>query len=139
AALEDGEGAALLYESADAHSWTYRGPFLARPAEPVTGGGETGTGWECPQYARFGEHGLLIISAWKPDTGPLGTVAYPGREVDGTFTCEPPIVLDYGPDFYAPALLPATRPGGLDRWLLWGWSPEARAAERVKEAGWAGL
>jgi beta-fructofuranosidase len=44
--------------------------------------------------------------------------------------------LDYGPDFYAPALL---RDEVRNRWLLWGWVPEARTEEWVDEAGWAGM
>jgi beta-fructofuranosidase len=44
------------------------------------------------------------------------------------------VLLDHGPDFYAPALLKAAD----GRWLLWGWTPEARTADWVFEAGWAG-
>jgi beta-fructofuranosidase len=143
AALEDGQGAALLYESDDAEDWTYQGQFLSRGNEPVQGGSQTGTGWECPQYAYAGERGLLIISAWDHDTGPIATVAYPGREVGGRFVADSPLALDHGPDFYAPALLPApSNPlTGAEpvRWLLWGWCPEARDAEWTQEAGWAGL
>jgi beta-fructofuranosidase len=138
AALGDGRGAALLYESADGENWTYCDPFLSGADQPVPGGTRTGTGWECPQYAYVGDRGLLIISAWDPET-PLSTVVFPGTEDDGRFVAEQPLALDHGPDFYAPALLPAPGGGGSGRWLLWGWAWESREAEWVKESGWAGL
>jgi beta-fructofuranosidase len=51
AALADGRGAALLYESPDLETWTYQGPFCAAEPEPIGGTGLlTGEGWECPQY-----------------------------------------------------------------------------------------
>ena len=51
AALADGRAAALLYDSPDLETWTYRGPFAAREKEPVSGTDlDTGEGWECPQY-----------------------------------------------------------------------------------------
>ncbi|WP_051808218.1 glycoside hydrolase family 32 protein [Actinoplanes subtropicus] len=122
-ALADGRGAAFLYESPDLRSWAPRGPLHTGP-----------TGWECPQYATFGDRGLLIVSQWHPERGPQNVVAYPGRERDGRLAGAEPVPLDHGPDFYAPALLPA--PDG--RWLLWGWTPEARSGDWVHEAGWAG-
>ncbi|MEU6611937.1 glycoside hydrolase family 32 protein [Streptomyces shenzhenensis] len=134
-ALADGRAAALLYESADLEQWEYRGPFLNRAPHPVAPGVDTGLGWECPQYLHTGGRGALLLSAWDPELGPRRTLFYPGREQDGRFHADAPALLDHGPDFYAPALLPA--PDG--RWLLWGWSWEARDTEWVREAGWAGL
>ncbi|MEW2121664.1 glycoside hydrolase family 32 protein [Streptomyces sp. NPDC005474] len=129
AALADGRGTAFLYESEDLEQWTYERPFLtSEPDGPDTG-------WECPQYAPFGERGALIISDWHPQDGPRGTLVLPGREYEGRFSATAPVPLDHGPDFYAPALLPA--PDG--RWLLWGWAWEARATDWVDESGWAGL
>lgn len=124
AALVDGRGATFLYESPDLESWTPRGPLHTGPA-----GGPIG--WECPQYATFGDRGLLIVSRWHPERGPQDVVAYSGSE---RLFPEEPVLLDHGPDFYAPALLKAAD----GRWLLWGWSPEARTADWVSEAGWAG-
>lgn len=143
AALEDGRGAALQYDSTDLENWTYRGPFLARPPEPLPGGDDTEEGWECAQYASFGNgRGAVLVSAWDPDEGARCTAAWPGREEDGAFTADSPQRLDHGPDFYAPALLPA--PDG--RTLMWAWIWEARDEERVgapsqwtDEAGWAGM
>jgi beta-fructofuranosidase len=141
AALDDGRGAALLYENAedapDVAAWTYRGAFHAAGDDPGEGGAATARpiGWECPQYADFGDRGLLITSLWHPDTGPRSVVAWSGHEHDRRLTAADSYVLDHGPDIYAPAVLRA--PDG--RWLLWGWSWEARDAQWVQESGWSGV
>jgi beta-fructofuranosidase len=135
-ALADGRAAALLYESPDLEHWQYQGPFLDRAPQPLAPGKDTGLGWECPQYLHTPDgRGALILSAWDPQLGPRRTVVYPGREHEGRFHAAAPALFDHGPDFYAPALLPA--PDG--RWLLWGWSWEARDQQWAKDAGWAGL
>lgn len=135
-ALADGRAAALLYESSDLERWCYRGPFFDQIPQLVAPGADTGLGWECPQYLHTDtEHSALIVSAWDPQLGPRQTVVFAGREQEGRFIAGAPVLLDHGPDFYAPALLPA--PDG--RWLLWGWSWEARDRQWVSEAGWAGL
>ncbi|MBA2950437.1 glycoside hydrolase family 32 protein [Streptomyces sp. PSKA28] len=143
AALDDGRGAAVQYSSTDLTDWAYQGIFLARAPEPLPGGGTTAQGWECAQYAHFGDgRGAVLISAWNPHEGALCTVAWPGHEEGGSFVAGSPQRLDHGPDFYAPALLPA--PDG--RWLMWAWIWEARDEERVgarsewtDEVGWAGM
>ncbi|MGP4044019.1 glycoside hydrolase family 32 protein [Streptomyces sp. 2A115] len=134
-AQADGRAAALLYESGDLEHWEYEGPFLDRAPQPVAPGADTELGWECPQYLHADGRGALLLGAWDPQLGPRRTVVYPGREQDGRFLADAPALLDHGPDFYAPALLHA--PDG--RWLLWGWSWEARDPGWVREAGWAGL
>ncbi|WP_033329523.1 glycoside hydrolase family 32 protein [Streptomyces yerevanensis] len=138
AALADGRGAALLYESADLDTWTYLGPFDAREPEPV-GGTElhTGAGWECPQYlpAQSGRPGALILSAWNEGDGPQCVAALIGEERGNVLESGPPVLVDHGPDCYAPALLRG--PGG--RWLLWGWSGEARDEAWAAADGWAGV
>ncbi|MGW0473845.1 glycoside hydrolase family 32 protein [Streptomyces coeruleorubidus] len=131
-ALADNRAAAQLYESDDLEHWEYRGPFHVSDAAA----GSDPVGWECPQYAVFGDRGVLIISDWTPQGGPSHTTVHTGREQDGRFTASAtPVPLDHGPDFYAPALL---RVPGEDRWLLWGWSWEARDDAWAHEAGWAG-
>ncbi|TLS42686.1 glycoside hydrolase family 32 protein [Streptomyces montanus] len=132
-ALADGRGAALLYESDDLEHWTYLGPFhTSSPADPADP-----AGWECPQYATFGDRGVLIVSDWTPQDGPSHVTVHTGHEEHGRFTTTaPPVRLDHGPDFYAPALLKAPEE---DRWLLWGWSWEARDESWAHEAGWAGV
>jgi len=127
AALEGGRPAALLYESPDLENWTYLGPFH-------TGAPGEAAGWECPQYATFGDRGVLVVSQWDLQHGPQHVAVTSGHEEHGRFTASPPVPLDHGPDFYAPALLRA--PDG--RWVLWGWAPEARTADWVREAGWSG-
>ncbi|MFJ8054218.1 glycoside hydrolase family 32 protein [Streptomyces luteogriseus] len=134
-AQADGRAAALLYESDDLERWEYQGPFLAGAPQAVAPDADTGLGWECPQYLHANGRGALLLGAWDPELGPRRTVVYPGREQNGRFLADAPALLDHGPDFYAPALLPG--PDG--RWLLWGWAWEARDPEWVREAGWAGL
>ncbi|MBT2443956.1 glycoside hydrolase family 32 protein [Streptomyces sp. ISL-36] len=143
ASLADGRGAALEYASADLERWEYRGVFLARPPHPLPGGLTTEEGWECAQYASFpGGAGAVLVSAWDPKDGAQCAAVWPGRDRDGEFVAEDPQLLDHGPDFYAPAVLPA--PDG--RWLLWAWIWEARDEEYVgapstwtDEMGWAGM
>ncbi|MFF3741185.1 glycoside hydrolase family 32 protein [Streptomyces sp. NPDC002566] len=142
AALADGRGAAVLYESPDLETWTYLGPFDAREPEPVGDAGQhTGEGWECPQYlpAESGRPGALIFSAWNEDDGPRCVAALIGEERDDghgpRLESGSPVLVDHGPDCYAPALLRA--PDG--RWLLWGWSWEAREESWAAADGWSGV
>ncbi|UYQ60191.1 glycoside hydrolase family 32 protein [Streptomyces peucetius] len=143
AALEDGRGAAVQYSSTDMAEWEYGGVFLARAPEPLPGGADTEEGWECAQYADFGDgRGAVLVSAWDPEEGASCTAVWPGHERDGAFVAGAPQRLDHGPDFYAPALLHA--PDG--RRLLWAWLWEARDEVRIgapsawtDEVGWAGM
>lgn len=143
AGMADGRGAALHYASNDADEWTYDGIFFARAPEQLPRGRTTEQAWECVQYLHFADgRGAVLACAWNPDADGQCVVAWAGRERGGSFDAGAPQLFDYGPDFYAPAVLPA--PDG--RWLLWGWSWEARDAERVdapstwaEEAGWAGV
>ncbi|MEU1184647.1 glycoside hydrolase family 32 protein [Streptomyces sp. NPDC005820] len=137
AAFADGRGAALLYDSPDLETWTYRGPFAAREKQGVGGAGlHTGEGWECPQYLPAADGpGALIFSAWNDDDSPRCVVALVGEEHGDGFEAGPPVLVDHGPDSYASALLRA--PGG--RWLLWGWSGEARDEAWSVADGWAGV
>ncbi|MFB9459443.1 glycoside hydrolase family 32 protein [Streptomyces antimycoticus] len=137
AGWSDGRGGAVLYASPDLSSWTYEGP-LHRRADMMPGEGEirTGEAWECPQLALYDDgRVLLLTSAWYQRTGPSHVVAWTGRREGGGFRFQDAARFDHGPDFYAPALLRA--PEG--RWLLWGWSWEARDPSCSKEAGWAGI
>ncbi|MFI2432930.1 glycoside hydrolase family 32 protein [Streptomyces sp. NPDC018693] len=137
AALADGRAAALLYDSPDLETWTYRGPFAAREKEPISGTDlDTGEGWECPQYLPAADgRGALIVSAWNEPTGPQSPAALIGEEHDGHFRAGPAVPADHGPDCYAPALLRAPD----NRWLLWGWSWEARDEDWAVADGWAGV
>ncbi|MEV8559295.1 glycoside hydrolase family 32 protein [Streptomyces sp. NPDC051917] len=143
AGLTDGRGAAQQYLSDDLEHWEYAGPFLARVPEPLPGGVDTEEGWECVQYADFGDgRGVLLLSAWDPHGGASHSAAYPGHDHGAHFAAEAPQRLDHGPEFYAPALLRAPD----HRWLMWGWAWEARDAAQVgapstwtDEVGWAGM
>ncbi|POX48931.1 glycoside hydrolase family 32 protein [Streptomyces sp. Ru72] len=119
ASLADGRGAALLYDSPDLETWTYRGPFAAHHKQDVGHAGlHTGKGWECPQYlpAAGGGPGALIFSAWNDNDSPRCVVALIGEEDGDAFEGGPPVFVEHGPEGYAHALLRA--PAG--RWLLWG-------------------
>jgi beta-fructofuranosidase len=121
AGIEDGGGAALLYESDDLRNWAYRGPIL-------TGDRDTaGTVWECPELLDFGEKQLLHISNYEDVVYFLGTYE------DGEFDAQRRDKLDHG-DFYAPQSM------WLDdgRVLTWGWLPEARDVSAQWDAGWSG-
>lgn len=145
AGLRDGRGAALLYESEDLESWTYRGPLHTRAdrggadhSGSDRGGADhswavrTGEAWECPQLAVYEDgRALLLTSAWYQRTGPGHVVAWAGTADGERHHFGAPFRFDHGPDFYAPALLRA--PDG--RWLLWAWSWEARA----QQGDWAGV
>ncbi|WP_425826686.1 glycoside hydrolase family 32 protein [Streptomyces fractus] len=147
AGCSDGDGAALAYSSPDLDTWTYDGPLHRRADEAPTADStvRTGEAWECPQLAVYEDgRALLLTSAWYQRTGPSHVVAWSGhRDGDGGGSGpgggfgfdDGATRFDHGPDFYAPALMRA--PGG--RWLLWGWSWEARDAMCAKEAGWAGV
>lgn len=148
AALSDGRGAALLYESSDLEDWTYLGPFDAREQEPVGSTGvDTGSGWECPQYlpAQSGRPGALIFSAWTEHGGARCVTALVGEERGDVFEAGAPVLVDHGPDCYAPALMRASggtthaEGSGGGRWLLWGWSWEAREEAWSVADGWAGV
>ncbi|MFJ3106780.1 glycoside hydrolase family 32 protein [Streptomyces sp. NPDC086835] len=137
AGYADGSGAALLYESEDLASWTYRGPLHRRadtdPAAPLV---RTGEAWECPQLAVYPDgRALLLTSTWYQRTGPSHVVAWSGQGDGDRYLFNAVDRFDHGPDFYAPALLHT--PDG--RWLLWGWSWEARDGSCPEGAGWAGV
>lgn len=130
-ALADGTAAALLYRSADLERWDYRGVFCDS-RHPLLAAAGTGDAWECPQLLVDGDRAVLVVSAWPRE--PSHAVVIGGR-IDGD-RLVPDFVqrLDAGPDLYAPAVARDTD----GRSLLWGWSWEARSAERSAAQGWAG-
>ena len=124
--VDDGRGAVLLYESDDLREWAYVGPLLV-------GEGPRGAPvWECPELLRFGDGGsLLHVSdedrvAFFFGRSDLDTPSFRVRERG---------LLDHG-DFYAPQSL---WDDANDRYLTWGWLPEARDAAAQWDAGWSGL
>jgi beta-fructofuranosidase len=130
--LGDGTACVFLFESEDLLAWTPSGEFAELRSVPAHDG-DLGSCWECPQYAW--EPGILIIAAWRPETGPLAVYALKGSERDGRFSIRDIERVDHGPDFYAPSLM--RNDDG--RWLLWGWLWEARDREWRDEVGWSGM
>lgn len=101
--LEDGNGAALLYKSADAFHWEYCSML-------DTSDGKLGNMWECPDFFALDKKHLLLVSpmAMKPDGNEFhvghGTAAIIGTYDKEThaFTRECVHTIDSGIDFYAP-------------------------------------
>jgi beta-fructofuranosidase len=94
-----------------------------------------GVAWECPQLLLDASgRALLVVSVWYPER--LDHVAWVSGYLDGDrLVAQHSGRLDDGPDFYAPAVTV----DAATRWLMWGWSPEARPAEQSLSDGWAGL
>jgi len=115
----DAGGAALLYTSEDLREWTYEGPLFV-------GDGSTGAVWECPELLDLGEKQLLHVSNYED------VLYFVGELHDGEFELDRRGTLDHG-DFYAPQSMDDG-----DRYLTWGWLPEARDVSAQWEAGWSG-
>ena len=78
---DDGRGLALLYRSADLHTWSYEGVLAERPAdlvEPVA----AGSAWECVQFFPLEGRWVLLLSAWEAGV-PARVVAAVG-DFDGS-------------------------------------------------------
>jgi beta-fructofuranosidase len=132
--------AALVYRCDDLRHWTYAGSLVA-PTDPLAAAHAPAGLWECPQLFRVGRQWVLVVSLWTDRfAGPVGyltgrLLAEPAR--DGTALRFVPASVgrvDWGGDFYAPAVL--VEP---DRVLMWGWSRESRPAAEISAAGWAGV
>jgi beta-fructofuranosidase len=80
AALPDGSGAVLQYQSVDLKHWTYDGVLCSRPNNPAD---ELPTGglWECPQLFPVGDQWVLVVSVW--DDGTLRYVVAAIGSYDG--------------------------------------------------------
>lgn len=131
-----GQGAVVVWESADTVHWTRRGMVLTLPrdAAPV----DLGPVWECPQLFRIGDDWVLIVSVQLPGT-PHPECPYAVwfiGDFDGTsFEPRESGVLDSGRVFYAPALTAQTA----DRHVLWGWIQEDPTVPASSCADFAGL
>ncbi|GIG28341.1 glycoside hydrolase family 32 protein [Cellulomonas marina] len=130
----------------DLHDWQDAGTLLAGTGtdDPWA----PGHMWECPQLVRVDGAWVLVVSRWRLGPsgasdavlGPvaaivgdvhLGAVGTPGG--GPRFRPRTSVLLDDGPDFYAPQAL--VEP---DRVVLVGWTWEHRDAAEVDAAGWAG-
>lgn len=145
----------LLWGADDLERWVELGALLTDD-DPVAAAVADANLWECPNLVRVpwsdgavdlvdtGDGGVwvLLVSLWRwvDGTHQLAGVRLlvgdlvpdgPGLRFVATSGC----VLDEGPAFYAPQVLPDG-----DRVLLWGWAWElGRTEDQVREAGWAGV
>ncbi len=113
-------GAVVLYTGAELTDWRYEGPVL------IADGAEAGPVWECPELLRFDGGDLLHVSDYENVLYFVGDYGADGFDVADRG------LLDYG-DFYAPQSMRDD-----DRYLTWGWLPEARDLEAQWSAGWSG-
>ena len=138
----DGRPRLLLWACDDLRRWEPLGPLLTAD-DPVAAAVADAQIWECPNLVRLDDRWLLVLSLWRAvedGVGELSGVRYLVGDLEPAgpglrFVAASGGVLDEGPAFYAPQLLPDG-----DRVLLWGWSWElGRTAEQVEAAGWAGV
>ncbi len=126
AGMQDGDSAALLYESFDLMKWIYCGPlFETKPANDVKM-------WECPNFFPLDNKFILLVSLFPENQG----VYYYTGEFNGrVFVPETEGYLEHNKVFYAPQV----RQLGDERTILFSWLQEERSDEVVNEAGWAGV
>ncbi|MBA3528812.1 MAG: glycoside hydrolase family 32 protein, partial [Propionibacteriaceae bacterium] len=131
----------LLYGCDDLTSWRELGSLLTY-ADPISAQVAPAQVWECPNLVAVDGSWVLIVSLWQWVAGTylLAGVRYLLGQLcsDGPglrFIPAAGGLLDAGPTFYAPQVLPLT-----DRVLLWGWAWEhGRSPEAIDRAGWAGV
>ncbi|GAA0907294.1 glycoside hydrolase family 32 protein [Virgisporangium ochraceum] len=130
----EGRGPArvLVYGCDDLTRWTPLGSLLTAD-DPVAAAIAPAEIWECPNLVRLGDRWVLIVSLWRAGSHLAGVRYLVGDLVAGPrFVPRTGGLLDTGPCFYAPQVLPLA-----DRVLMWGWAWELdRPPEQV--AGWAG-
>ncbi|MGG6309246.1 glycoside hydrolase family 32 protein [Paenibacillus macerans] len=116
-----GQGCALLYESANLRNWTFLG-LLHTGEESL---------WECPNYFRLQDKSVLIYS---PSDKVKYLVGSMGE--DWRFVKEREGIVDHGgwEGYYAPQSMLA--PDG--RRIMWGWLPETARGEMTDIRGWSG-
>ena len=113
------------FRSDDLRHWEYLGPLCSGKI------GETGEMWECPEFIRFGDKHVLIISPI-----PFGKAIYTiGKYANGSFIPTEWHTLDNGGAFYAPQSMWDAQ----NRRLMWGWLWETRPEAQFRAAGWAGV
>ncbi len=139
----------LLWAADDLEHWVDLGPLLTED-DPVAAVVAEANIWECPNLVRVpcadegadGYRWVLVISLWRgeDELHELAGVRYLVGDLqpDGPglrFVASSGGVLDDGPAFYAPQVLPDG-----DRVLTWGWAWEVgRTENQVRDAGWAGV
>ncbi|MCR4690113.1 MAG: glycoside hydrolase family 32 protein [Lachnospiraceae bacterium] len=115
---KDGKGQILLFESENAFDWKFERVLLEN-------NGQFGKMWECPDFFKMGDSGVLIMSPQdmkaQGDEYPNGNFALCliGEVNDETdeFVPKTSQTIDYGMDFYAPQTM-LTEDG---RRIMIGW------------------
>jgi beta-fructofuranosidase len=131
----------LVWACDDLTQWRELGA-LFNDDDPIAAQMTTANIWECPNVVRIDDQWVLLLSlwAWVNDTHRLIGVRYllgnlVAERDSLRFKATASGVVDEGPAFYAPQVLPTT-----DRTLLWGWAWEiGRTPEQIMAAGWAGM
>jgi len=125
-------GCMLLYRSDDLLNWKYlhyvaagswTGAFTSNPVDD-------GEMWECPELFPLDGGHVLIYSS-------LRRVFWQSGVLDPAtlrFTAKNGGMLDFGA-FYAPK----TQLDAKGRRILWGWIPEKRSEDDMRNAGWSGM
>jgi len=131
----------LVWACDDLTQWLELGA-LFNDDDPIAAQMTTANIWECPNVVRIDDQWVLLLSlwAWVNDTHRLIGVRYllgnlVAERDSLRFEARATGVVDEGPAFYAPQVMPTT-----DRTLLWGWAWEiGRTPEQIIAAGWAGM
>lgn len=135
-----GDPALLVHACDDLDTWTPLGKLLDGD-DPIAARIAPANVWECPNLFQLDNRWVLIVSLWEnlDDRHTLSGVRWLLGDLDLTdhgprFRPTSGGVLDDGPCFYAPQVLPDG-----DRVLLWAWSWEhGRRQPDIDAAGWAG-
>ncbi|HQR25697.1 MAG TPA: glycoside hydrolase family 32 protein [Nocardioides sp.] len=135
-----GRPSLLVHECTDLARWVARGTLLD-DADPWVATLAAAEIWECPNLVQVDGRWVLVVSLWR--SSPTRDVLAGSRWFLGDLEEHPgglrfqPVaggVLDSGPAWYAPQLLPDR-----ERTLVWGWAMEtARTEEECRRSGWAG-
>ena len=126
----DGNGAVLMFKSADALNWRYAG-------EVASSGNRFGRMWECPDLFRLDGKDVLLVSPQEVK-GDNKTFLYGNTTLcligklnpDSSLTRETEQTIDYGLDFYAPqTVLTADGRRVMIAWMQYWNSVDIRPAE----------
>jgi beta-fructofuranosidase len=128
-------GSVLLYRSpavGDLRQWEYMHQLTSGTwnGKKSANACDTGEMWECPDFFALDEGHLLIYST-------EGKVFWQSGVLDAAtmkFTPKKTGLLDLDA-FYAPK----TQLDAQRRRILWGWVPERRSDDAMRQAGWSGM
>jgi beta-fructofuranosidase len=125
-------GCVLLYRSPDLKHWEYLHQLTSGQWNGVKTPNpcDDGQMWECPEFFPLDGGHVLIYST-------LGKVFWQSGKLDLTTMKFQPLktgLLDLDA-FYAPK----TQLDARGRRILWGWIPERRSEDAMRNAGWSGM